>query len=85
MPSANVSTSSSNAGNVCFVVGADDDGEGGIIALLRLASAAELDEGRRRWLVLIWCTRAPRCSKRWHAAASQFRASRLRSAPKLPE
>jgi hypothetical protein len=41
-------------------VGADDDGEGGIIALLRLASAAELDEGRRRWLVLIWRTRAPR-------------------------
>jgi KUP system potassium uptake protein len=38
---------------VCFVMRADNDGEGGIIALLGLASAAEVDEGRRRWLVLI--------------------------------
>ena len=38
---------------VCFVMRADNDGEGGIIALLGLASSAEVDEGRRRWLVLI--------------------------------
>jgi KUP system potassium uptake protein len=38
---------------VCFVMRADNEGEGGIIALLGLASAAEADEGRRRWLVLI--------------------------------
>ena len=38
---------------VCFVMRADNDGEGGIIALLGLASSAEVDDGRRRWLVLI--------------------------------
>ena len=38
---------------VCFVMRADNDGEGGIIALLGLAASAETDEGRRRWLVLI--------------------------------
>jgi K+ transporter len=48
---------------VCFVMRADNDAEGGVFALLGLASAAELDEGRRRWLVLIWGARAPRCSK----------------------
>jgi hypothetical protein len=30
---------------------ADNDGEGGIIALLGFASAAEVDDRRRRWLV----------------------------------
>jgi hypothetical protein len=38
---------------VCFVRRADNDGEGGIIAVLGLASSAEVDEGRRRRLVLI--------------------------------
>jgi KUP system potassium uptake protein len=38
---------------VCFVMRADNDGEGGIIALGGLAASAELNERRRRWLVLI--------------------------------
>jgi KUP system potassium uptake protein len=38
---------------VCFVMRADNEGEGGIIALGGLAAAAEADERRRRWLVLI--------------------------------
>jgi KUP system potassium uptake protein len=38
---------------VCFVMRADNDGEGGIIALGGLASSAAPDERRRRWLVLI--------------------------------
>jgi KUP system potassium uptake protein len=38
---------------VCFVMRADNDGEGGIIALGGLAASAERDERRRRWLVLI--------------------------------
>ena len=38
---------------VCFVMRADNDGEGGIIALGGLAAAAEPGERRRYWLVLI--------------------------------
>jgi KUP system potassium uptake protein len=38
---------------VCFVMRADNDGEGGIIALGGLAAGAEPDERRRNWLVLI--------------------------------
>ncbi|MBV9378665.1 MAG: KUP/HAK/KT family potassium transporter, partial [Alphaproteobacteria bacterium] len=38
---------------VCFVMRADNDGEGGIIALGGIAASAEPAEGRRRWLVLI--------------------------------
>jgi KUP system potassium uptake protein len=38
---------------VCFVMRADNDGEGGIIALGGLAASAEPDEHRRYWLVLI--------------------------------
>src|SRR5215471_12134277 len=38
---------------VCFVMRADNDGEGGIIALGGLAASAEPAEWRRRWLVLI--------------------------------
>jgi KUP system potassium uptake protein len=38
---------------VCFVMRADNDGEGGIVALIGLVSSAAINEGRRRWLVLI--------------------------------
>jgi KUP system potassium uptake protein len=38
---------------VCFVMRADNDGEGGIIALGGLAASAEPNERRQRWLVLI--------------------------------
>ena len=38
---------------ICFVMRADNDGEGGIIALGGLAASAESDGRRRYWLVLI--------------------------------
>jgi KUP system potassium uptake protein len=74
---------------VCFVMRADNDGEGGIIALLGLASSAEIDEGRRRWLVLIVLAGAalfygdgmitPASRRRLTSASASVWSRRLRS------
>jgi KUP system potassium uptake protein len=56
---------------VLLVMRADNDGEGGIMALLSLAAHSENEERRRTALIMIGCERRS-ILRRWHDHAGHF-------------